>query len=611
MTTKGEQSVSAARTLAFTSHFPVLSPMNMKGDIVNNWEFFKQQWDDYEVATGLEGHDQKIRLTTLRSVMGKECVQIFLNLKLSEEQRNNVNECITALEAYFKPKRNVVYERYIFNTCGQIEGETVDGYVNRLKKHASTCGFGTLNDELIRDRLVLGINDEGTKLRLLKEDKLTLDKAINLCRSSEIATKQLNVLKQEATKSEGVHVVKQQRPQRMRRSTNTTARQPSKPHGGKKTTTRGRPYKCFHCGSSESHKKEACPAYGKECKICKKLNHFASVCMSKGQTRVHAVTQEADDSSGTDSDDDIFQIEELTTIKGKQGKLLVAKLEFKDVDKNYFTILDCQLDTGATCNVITHHDLVVINQNGDPKVSPSRSKLRLFDGSVMEPLGQANITIMKDKKEHCLEFQVVKGNNKPLLSAQTSRISLKITIGNETLQDVHQIQERKTLNKPLTKDELLNTYKDVFEGLGHIGQAKITVNSEAQPVQHAPRRIAITLHQVVKNKVLELEQKSIVVKETEPTDWISSMVVVAKPGKIRLCLDPKDLNNAVKRPKYQMPTLEEMLPKLNNAKVFSTLDAKDGFYQISLDEESSKLTTFWMPFGRYRYLRDQLGTRGI
>ena len=86
MTTKGEQSASAARTLAFTSHFPVLSPMNMKGDIVNNWEFFKQQWDDYEVATGLEGQDQKIRLATLRSVMGKECLQIFLNLKLSEEQ---------------------------------------------------------------------------------------------------------------------------------------------------------------------------------------------------------------------------------------------------------------------------------------------------------------------------------------------------------------------------------------------------------------------------------------------------------------------------------------------------------------------------------------------
>lgn len=74
-------------------------------------------------------------------------------------------------------------------------------------------------------------------------------------------------------------------------------------------------------------------------------------------------------------------------------------------------------------------------------------------------------------------------------------------------------------------------------------------------------------------------------------------MVVANPNKIRICLDPKDLNKALKRPKYQMPTLDELLPKLNNAKVFSTLDAKDGFYQIALNEASSKLTTFWTSFG--------------
>ena len=85
------------------------------------------------------------------------------------------------------------------------------------------------------------------------------------------------------------------------------------------------------------------------------------------------------------------------------------------------------------------------------------------------------------------------------------------------------------------------------------------------------------------------------------------MVVVAKPGKIRICLDPQDLNKVIQRPKYQMPTLEELLPKLCKAKIFSTLDAKDGFYQISLDQASSKLTTFWTPFGCYRYLRMPFG----
>ena len=52
-----------------------------------------------------------------------------------------------------------------------------------------------------------------------------------------------------------------------------------------------------------------------------------------------------------------------------------------------------------------------------------------------------------------------------------------------------------------------------------------------------------------------------------------------------------------------MPTLEQVLPRLSKAKVFTTLDAKDGFNKIGLDEASSKKTTFRTPFGRYRYLR--------
>ena len=128
-----------------------------------------------------------------------------------------------------------------------------------------------------------------------------------------------------------------------------------------------------------------------------------------------------------------------------------------------------------------------------------------------------------------------------------------------------------------------------------------------KPVQHTPRRVPVALRDEVKEKLLDLEKKGIIKKVTTPTEWISSMVIVAKPGKIRICLDPRDLNKALKRPKYQMPTLEEILPRLAKAKVFSTLDAKDGFYQIGLDDESSMKTAFWTPFGRYRYLRMPFG----
>ena len=133
------------------------------------------------------------------------------------------------------------------------------------------------------------------------------------------------------------------------------------------------------------------------------------------------------------------------------------------------------------------------------------------------------------------------------------------------------------------------------------------VDPSAVPVQHTSRRIPVALKKEVKAKLEDLERKGIIVKETAPTEWISNVVLVAKPGKIRICLDPQELNKVIQRPKYEMPTLEELLPKLYKAKIFSTLDAKDGFYQISLDQANSKLTTFWTPFGRYRYLRMPFG----
>ena len=88
-----------------------------------------------------------------------------------------------------------------------------------------------------------------------------------------------------------------------------------------------------------------------------------------------------------------------------------------------------------------------------------------------------------------------------------------------------------------------------------------------------------------------------------PTEWISSMVVVSTPSKMRISLDPQDLNKVVIRPKYQMLTLDELLPKLSKAKEFTTLDAKDGFYQVGLDKQSSLKTTFWTPSGCYKYPR--------
>lgn len=89
---------------------------------------------------------------------------------------------------------------------------------------------------------------------------------------------------------------------------------------------------------------------------------------------------------------------------------------------------------------------------------------------------------------------------------------------------------------------------------------------------------------------------------------MNSIVLVKKPiGKLRLCLDPRNLNKAILRSHYIFPTLEDTKSQLYNAKYFSTLDANSGFWTIPLDEYSSKLCTFITPFGRYRFLRLPFG----
>ena len=75
-----------------------------------------------------------------------------------------------------------------------------------------------------------------------------------------------------------------------------------------------------------------------------------------------------------------------------------------------------------------------------------------------------------------------------------------------------------------------------------------------------------------------MERREIVARVTTPTSWISSMVVVPKPnGTLRICLDPKDLNRALQRENYPLPTIEEVATRLHGAKVFTVLDVACGF----------------------------------
>ena len=132
---------------------------------------------------------------------------------------------------------------------------------------------------------------------------------------------------------------------------------------------------------------------------------------------------------------------------------------------------------------------------------------------------------------------------------------------------------------------------------------------KATPVVHGPRRQPAALLPKITAKLKEMEKEGHLAKVSQPTDWVNSMVVSSRGEKIRICLDPGDLNKAVKREHYPIPTVEEIAAKIPEAKVFTVLDAKSGYLQMKLDYESSLLTTMNTPIGRYRWLKLPFGIK--
>ena len=189
----------------------------------------------------------------------------------------------------------------------------------------------------------------------------------------------------------------------------------------------------------------------------------------------------------------------------------------------------------------------------------------------------------------------------PLLSLKTSvdlgLIQLTCTI------DKHSSEITGT---GLNKQQVLSDYKDIFEGIGVIpGSCKLHLKQNAVPVVNPARRVPEALRNRLQEELNRMESNGIISKVNIPTDWVNSLVVVEKPktGQLRICLDPKALNDAIRRPHYPMPTLDDVTSQLAGCQYFSLVDITHAYWSIRLDEESSYLTTFSTPFSRYKFER--------
>ncbi|KAI8503754.1 hypothetical protein Bbelb_187250 [Branchiostoma belcheri] len=154
-------------------------------------------------------------IATLKTVIDRDCLDILRNIDIEADPgqtdaapRKDPDKIIEALDKHFKPLKNTVYERYKFNTCEQAQGESIEVYVERMSKLVSTCDYGALKDEMLRDQIVLGVRDNKVAMRLLKQKNLTLQlqAALEECKASETTNKQLKAM--QSNGSETVHYAK-------------------------------------------------------------------------------------------------------------------------------------------------------------------------------------------------------------------------------------------------------------------------------------------------------------------------------------------------------------------------------------------------------------------
>ncbi|KAK9737888.1 Integrase core domain [Popillia japonica] len=226
--------------------------------------------------------------------------------------------------------------------------------------------------------------------------------------------------------------------------------------------------------------------------------------------------------------------------------------EVDDLYKN----ITCQLDTGATCNVMgieNYRKITTID-----KIRKSNIQLKYFGGKVIIPSGEAVLNcilngkvyklvfqLILNGKVYKLVFQLVEGDHVPLLSANACEKLQLIQV----CKTINEVTEDGLQNERKKEQEIVKNYKDVFTGIGKLKkEVSLVVNEEIVTKVQNSKRIPIALRNDFKSTLNDLEQKGIIRKVDEGTPWTSNVVLVEKKdSKLRVCIDPLQLNRALRR----------------------------------------------------------------
>lgn len=581
------------------------------GDLPTAWKNFKEHCQ-FLFNGPLQEKSEEVKCNYLMIWVGEKGRKVYSTWTLTEDEQKLIQTYYDKFQAYVEPKSNKVFARYKFQCKVQGESESCEQFVTSLKVLVKDCGYAD-PDQMVRDRIVFGTKSSKVREKLINQGSdLTLEKAIEIAQVQEMSQAQLKTMADEdKSVTNSVNFVKKKEsgsahgnksyPPRGRGNQVHSSQRSAHAYTSNRPKSAHSQYEqnkqCNRCGYAEHQNPEHCPAQGKTCRKCNGKDHFEKKCRSgrpKYRNRkVHAL--EGFESDNDDSDN-AFYIGMLTLDINTINTDWLVTVNVNNVPTKF------QLDTGAKCNVMSYKTFKSLNYK--TALKQPDMPLKSYSGHFIKAIGMTRLPCEFKGQGYDLHFYVIDMDAPALLGADTcKRMNLLTRVDAITNEpSIADLQQETDITS--------GKFADLFDGLGCLpGIHTIKLDPTIKPIIHPPRKLPVSLRDKVRDELSRMEEAGVIVKEPEPTEWVNSMVVVTKPNKVRICLDPKDLNRAIQREHFPMKTVEEVVANMPNAKVFSKLDATSGFWQMRLDDASSKLCTYNTPFGRYRFTRMPFGIK--
>ena len=348
---------------------------------------------------------------------------------------------------------------------------------------------------------------------------------------------------------------------------------------------------CKYCG--RSHAPRQCSAFGKVCRKCGGSNHFASVCL-KGRSSAH---------SPAPSRRPVHTVESGETSGLFIGTVYVGEIDRSGWHANLFVCSQevCfKLDSGADANVLPLETYERLG-SGSPLMETT-TVLTAFGNAKIRPDGEVKLPVVNPhtSETRMLDFYVTRSSDIAILGCKACiELDLVRRVSVDTVAE----------NDVLTEEKMRAQYSDVFTGLGEYEKEyHIEVDSNVKPVIQRCRKVPYARYDKLKHTLVDLEKRGVIASVDRPTEWVHNLVITEKrDGRMRVCLDPKPLNVAIKRERYEIPTPADVQSRLSGMCVFTVIDMQDAYWHVRLSPESSYLCTFHTPWGRKRFLRMPFG----